>query len=329
MILLLGAGSYVGQAFARALRRRKGCFIPLSREALDYTRFEVLFDYVRKIQPELVINAEGYFEPLDGASAEFDRAGMLQANTLLPQTVARVCAMTHTELGHVSSGSIYTGAKIIVKGALRIEPDLSQPALLDLFKRDPQGLLGFSETDTPNASFHSHPCTFASGTKALAEEVIRDQPNCFVWRLRLPFNERDDPDNVLSRLQASSDLPDTIHSASHLDDCVTACIELWERRAAFGTYNVVNPGAITHRQVSELVQRFRKPAPGWENVICSSSTGAPMLQRGCLLDTAKLRHAGVSLRPLQQAIIDALENWQEPARPPAPSSPKLRVLASP
>jgi len=57
MILLLGATGYIGQAFARALRRRKDSFIPLSRNAFDYTRFEFLFDYVRKIGPDLVINA--------------------------------------------------------------------------------------------------------------------------------------------------------------------------------------------------------------------------------------------------------------------------------
>jgi dTDP-4-dehydrorhamnose reductase len=57
MILLLGATSYVGQTFARALRRRKDSFIPLSRNAFDYTRFEFLFDYIRKVRPELVINA--------------------------------------------------------------------------------------------------------------------------------------------------------------------------------------------------------------------------------------------------------------------------------
>ena len=62
MILLLGATGYIGQAFARALRSRRECFIPLSREAFDYTSFELLFDYVRKIKPDLVINAAEFVE---------------------------------------------------------------------------------------------------------------------------------------------------------------------------------------------------------------------------------------------------------------------------
>ena len=59
LTLLLGATGYIGQAFTRELRRRGSCFIPLTRSAVDYTCFEQLFDYVRKMKPEFVINAAG------------------------------------------------------------------------------------------------------------------------------------------------------------------------------------------------------------------------------------------------------------------------------
>ena len=53
MILLLGATGYVGQAFASELRRRGHSFIPLTRKAIDYTRFEE-DDIVTKIAPKVV-----------------------------------------------------------------------------------------------------------------------------------------------------------------------------------------------------------------------------------------------------------------------------------
>jgi short-subunit dehydrogenase len=46
MTLILGATGCIGLAFARELRRRGQWFIPLSRHALEYTRFELLFDNV-------------------------------------------------------------------------------------------------------------------------------------------------------------------------------------------------------------------------------------------------------------------------------------------
>jgi len=59
MILLLGASGYVGQVFSSELRRRRRSFIPLTRQAIDYTSFDVLFNYVRKIKPEFIIQCGG------------------------------------------------------------------------------------------------------------------------------------------------------------------------------------------------------------------------------------------------------------------------------
>ena len=166
MVLLLGATGYIGQAFARALRRRKDAFIPLSLGAFDYTRFDDLFDYVRKVQPELLINAEergglecwndgllvgaggnaateGWSDGVMKAAsadsnhlsnapafqhsrtpAESERMEILQANTVLPQTIAHVCDLTRTPWGHVSSGSIYFGAKTLENGNIWSLKDL-------------------------------------------------------------------------------------------------------------------------------------------------------------------------------------------------------------
>ena len=60
MILLLGATGYIGEAFARALRDRKQEFIALSRKQFDYTRFDVLLEFLRKNRPTFLVNAAGY-----------------------------------------------------------------------------------------------------------------------------------------------------------------------------------------------------------------------------------------------------------------------------
>src|SRR6266567_2244311 len=127
MILLLGANGYIGQAFAGELRRRGSGFIPLSRGAFDYTRFELLFHYVRKMTPELVINAAGYPGWPNVDACELARKETFQANTLLPQMIARVCRATNTPLGHVSTGCLYSGAKVFENGETRVETDLNGP----------------------------------------------------------------------------------------------------------------------------------------------------------------------------------------------------------
>ena len=315
MILLLGATTYVGQAFARLLRGRNDPFVPLSRHTLDYSRFELLFDYVRKIKPDLVINADELSDKPNANSSDTDCLSMLQANTLLPQVIARVCSMTKTMLGHVSSGSIYTGSKVLEEGSLRTEEDLRLPSARAAFALHPETFLGFTELDAPNFSFKQPPCTFYSGTKALAEEALRDSP-AYIWRLRLPFNERDEPDNFLSQLQDGFKSQDSVNSVSHLEDCVGACLDLWERRAPIGIYNVVNPGPVRTVEVLQLIHRSERTKRPLrlllyepEPVSCSEGAARP----DCILDCSKLLRAGVKLREAKRAVAHSVQNWEPQA----------------
>jgi len=160
LTLLLGATGYIGQAFTRELRRRGSCFIPLTRSAVDYTCFEQLFDYVRKMKPEFVINAAGHMGKPNVDACELEREETLWGNTLLPQTVARVCLMTNTPWAHISTGSIYSGAKIVDSSGTRIVRDLNTPEMRCLFDLNPGLFYGFTERDEPNFSFRSAPCNF-------------------------------------------------------------------------------------------------------------------------------------------------------------------------
>lgn len=311
MILLLGASGYIGRAFASELRRRGHSFIPLTRRAFDYTRFDFLFDYLRTMRPVFVINAAGYGGNFSGEISEGEREKMMAANAILPQMIARVCLMTKTPWGHVSSGSIYSGAKVQKDQSIGVERDLGRADLLELFGAHPENFRGFTELDEPNFSFHSAPCDFFSGTKALAEEAIRDLGQCYIWRLRLPFNERDETCNWLSRMQSEPEIPDNIDSLSHLEDCVKACLDVWEMRAPFGIYNVTNPGAITSRRISEEMQRVLKTP---SQPIAQRSPASKILQSHCILDTGKLLKTGIKLRPIAEAFDDCLDRLRVASR---------------
>ena len=153
MILLLGASGYIGQAFALELQRRGQKFIPLARHKTDYSRFDVLLKLLEQCQPEFVINAAGYTGKPNVDACETARADTLAGNALLPQTIAHACALAGIPWGHVSSGCIYSGAKVTVGGRTRVEKDLSKPELHALVEKSPEHIHGFIETDPPNFSF--------------------------------------------------------------------------------------------------------------------------------------------------------------------------------
>jgi dTDP-4-dehydrorhamnose reductase len=312
MILLLGGTGYIGQAFKHELQRRQRPFISLSRRELDYGRFDSLLEYLKTQQPEFVVNAAGFTGKPSVDACETARADTLAGNTLLPQTIAHACAALKIPWGHVSSGCIYSGAKIKSARRVRVEKDLMRPDLRALLEQSPESVLGFTESDTPNFSFRDGPCSFYSGTKALGEEAISGVGQSYIWRLRIPFDERDSARNYLSKIQRYAKVYDNVNSISHRADYASACLDLWEKRAEFGIYNVTNPGLVTTRQVIGMIEKILKPAKNfefWANDEEFYKIAARTPRSNCVMDISKLLAAGVKIRPVGEALEYSLRNW--------------------
>jgi len=317
MILLLGATGYIGQAFAAALRERGQPFTTLSRHQTDYTRYEVLLQFLREAKPSFLINAAGYTGTHNVDACDTAKADTRSGNTRLPQTLAHACLATNTPWGHVSSGCIFSGAKIVEGGKNRVEKDLTKPELKELAERNPAAIRGFTETDEPNFTFRSPPCSFYSGTKALAEEAIAGVGQSYIWRLRIPFDEFDNPRNYLSKIQRYTKVYDNVNSISHRADFVRACLDLLERRAPFGTYNVTNPGFVTTRQVVSMIGKILRPVRPfefWKHDAEFYRLAAAPPRAIWVMDVSKLAAAGVNIRPVEEALEASLQNWKREKR---------------
>jgi len=313
MILLLGASGYIGAAFAKELQQRKVDFIPLARKQADYTRFDLLLEFLKAKKPAFVINAAGYTGKPNVDACELHKADTLQGNTLFPQTVAHACAAAVIPWGHVSSGCIYSGAKIVENGKARTEKDFTKPELRALVEKTPQSIHGFTETDTPNFSFRDGSCSFYSGTKALGEESIENIGQSYIWRLRIPFDEFDNARNYLSKVQRYQKVYDNVNSISHRADFVKACLDTWELRAPFGIYNVTNPGFVTTRHVVEQIEKVLKPKRKFEFWASDEEfykIAAKTPRSNCVMDVSKLLAAGVKIRSVEEALGDSLKNWK-------------------
>ena len=191
MIYLLGGSGYVGSAYQALLQRKGLPFRNVRRADFDYTNQAALTDLLRREKPAFLINAAGYTGKPNVDACELHKSECLMGNAVLPGTVASACADAGVPWGHVSSGCIYTGAR-------------------------PDGT-GFTETDTPNFTFRTNNCSFYSGTKALGEEALAGTPSLYVWRLRIPFNQVDNPRNYLTKLLRYSTLLEAANSISQLD----------------------------------------------------------------------------------------------------------------
>src|SRR5436190_8217979 len=138
MIILLGASGYIGQAFAQLLKERGEPFFAPARKDLDYTRFDALLKLLREKRPVFLINAAGYTGKPNVDACETAKADTLQGNTLFPETVAHACLAEKVPWGHVSSGCIYSGAKVALDGGVKVEKDLTVARLHEQAEKHPE-----------------------------------------------------------------------------------------------------------------------------------------------------------------------------------------------
>lgn len=287
MIYLLGGSGYVGHAYQALLTRKGIPFRNLRRAELEYSDPHVLAAALKRDQPEFLINAAGYTGKPNVDACETHKDECLFGNAVLPGRIARACNEAGVPWGHVSSGCIYNGARADGKG--------------------------FSEEDTPNFTFRSPPCSFYSGTKALGEEVLKGQPNVYIWRLRIPFDHVDNPRNYLTKLMKYKRLLDATNSISQLDEFVAATFACWEKRIPFGTYNVTNPGHITAHEITEIMLR-RGVGPKQFDFFRDETEfmklAAITPRSNCTMTSAKLEAQGIRLTEVHEAVDQALRQWK-------------------
>jgi len=286
MIYLLGGSGYVGQAYQKLLTAKGIPFKNLQRQSLDYTDVATLVEALKADKPEFLINAAGYTGKPNVDACETDKTNCLFGNAILPGRIAEACEITNTPWGHVSSGCIYTGAR--------------------------EDGTEFTEADTPNFTFRQNNSSFYSGTKALGEEILKDTPNVYLWRLRIPFDNIESPRNYLTKLIRYENLLEASNSISELNEFVAATFACWEKRIPFGTYHVTNPGYVTTHEVVELIQ---------ESGVCTKTfnffkdesefmkKAAKTPRSNCIMSSGKLAAAGITMTPVKEAIAEALKNW--------------------
>jgi dTDP-4-dehydrorhamnose reductase len=262
--------------------------------------------------PRLVINCAGFTGKPNVDACESQRTETILGNIALAQTVAQACDAAGVRLGAISSGCIYTGAHFQNdEGAWTVREDLNAPDLDFLLTSRSLKVRGFDEDDAPNFTFENG-SSFYSGTKAIAEKVLSAFPTTYVWRLRMPFEERDHPRNSLSKLQTYPKLYQNWNSLSHLGDFACACLQIWEAGLPGGAYNVVNPGYVSTREVVALIKKIRRP--DWEPVFWRDETefyqkAALARRSNCILSTSELVRNGIQIRDLATALEDSIRNW--------------------
>ncbi len=282
MYIILGKNGYIAEAIVKELTSRDLPHVAWSRSDVDYTDLKELKYNLYILGDDLhIINCAGYIGKPNVDACELAKADCIEGNVLLPLMLAQLCCEKKYEFTQISSGCIYGGYE-----------------------------KHFTEKDAPNFDFQNG--SFYSGTKALAEKVVlQNNPNSYVFRLRIPFDEYESPRNYLTKLLSYDTLLDVENSLSHRADFAKYVMELIEQKVPHGIYNVTNKGSVTTRDVVQLIKKYNlsnKDFKFFDNLESfGKETVAP--RSNCVLDTTKIEQY-IKIRTAQEALEDALSKYK-------------------
>ena len=284
MRLLVIGGGYIGGAFIERIRllgyerpyylTHNELVKPLDA-ALNWEKFDA------------VINCAAYIKDGRADACEENKADTLLGNLVLPARVADVCASNNVPLLHVSTACMYNGSK------------------------DGRG---WTEKDAPQLSWRARSdCGTYVASKQLAEEAVSSACDAWIARVRLPFDNIDNPRNYLSKIRNYDKVYDNVNSLAHRGEFVNACLKMIKNRVPFGTYNVLNKGAIWAHDICDMMNRIPKLSKQFvywdEEEFMSKVAKTP--KSNCTLSVKKLLDTGIQMRHVGEAVEESLKNWTE------------------
>lgn len=278
-VLLLGASGYFGTGFAEELERR--CITPVVISHRDFWSIKT----PKLDGAQLVINCAAFITRPSVDFCEDHKVECVRGNLLFPVRVCQSCERFGIPLIHLSTGCLYNGEN---------------------------GGWGWSENDAPQLTFDTGAGMYVS-CKEIAERIISQYDKAYCLRIRLPFDNLDDPRNLLTKLQTYPEIVDETQSITHRRDFVDAALDLWEKQAPFGVYNCTSPGHLSYRNICERINKILYNGRKEFRFISTEEFDkrvARTIKSRCVLSVKKLADAGIKMRPVDDAIDDSLRNWK-------------------
>lgn len=290
MIILFGSNGYIGSEFKKQLQELKSSTMTVFYWPNSHKTTMCDLDKWHKDRgyPSIkaVINAAGYTGKPNVDACEINKEETLHGNVIWPQILTDWCALRDIPLGHVSSGCIYQGT------------NNGKP---------------FTEEDEPNFTWTKNNGSFYSGTKAIGETVVSKWEKHYIWRLRIPFEENDNPRNYISKMIKYEKLLQAENSISNKQEFVSACIQTIIKKVPYGIYNITNTGHLT---TDKLVEKLKNTiAKNKEFKLIDEKelySGIASAKRSnCIMDNKKLLSVGINMRNVDEAIDFCLNNWKK------------------
>jgi dTDP-4-dehydrorhamnose reductase len=165
---------------------------------------------------------------------------------------------------------------------------------------------GFTENDKPNFFGSSY-----SVVKGYTDELMHlfedTTLNC---RIRMPISSKVDSRNFITKITSYKKICSVPNSMTVLDDILPVIVDMSARKTT-GTYNMTNPGLISHNEILQMYKNIVDPDFKWTNFTAEEQ--AKILASGRsnnYLDTTKLQKLYPELKNIKDSVQDILLRYK-------------------
>ena len=236
-----------------------------------------IFTQIEEYNPEIVINGVGKTGRPNIDWCEEHKDETFFSNVTVPSLMAEACAETETYMAHIGSGCVYETNRC--------------------------SGIGFSENDKPNFKG-----SFYSRTKIFAENILSEYDNILQLRIRMPIDNIPSPRNLIDKLIGYKKVINVPNSITYIPDFITVAKKLMDMHET-GIFNVVNTGAITHKEILEMYQQIVDPDYIMAEFIPVEKLDTIAGRSNCILYPTRLEGKGIKIRHVLDAVEECMKGY--------------------
>jgi dTDP-4-dehydrorhamnose reductase len=277
-IIIIGKG-YLGSRFAEFFGERAALV------DVDITSLSALEAVIIEYTPDCLINAAGKTLTSDIEKSE-NKSTAFMVNVQGPANLAYLAHLYNFHLIQLSTCMVYGG---------------------------PVPEQGWRETDQIS------PVNYYAWTKAWADAELApfaERDHITILRIRTPLSAVSHPRNLLNKLQTFSSVVDEPSSLTVVEDLLVVIDQILSLKK-YGTFNVVNPGAISlYSIVIQLREAGLIPvdkhiqALTVEDLEKVNQAWGKASQPFPILNTDKLASIGIHMRDVQTAVTESIQQFK-------------------
>ena len=293
-ILVYGGKGWIGQQFIDIVKTKKDVTINTGKARAN--NYNQLLNDILEYKPTHIIsfigrthgNIDGtVYSTIDYLEQEGKLKENIRDNLFSPLLLAKICSEKNIHFTYMGTGCIF-------------KYDESHP-----YEKEENG---FKEQDTPN--FFGSSYSIVKGATDQLMFHLNDE-NCLNIRIRMPITNIDHPRNFITKIINYDKICSIKNSMTVLPEILPIIFDMMVDKHV-GTFNMTNPGLISHNEILTMYKEIVDPSFTWKNFTIEEQREILDSDRSNnYLNTEKLSFYFPNIKNIKDSVKIMLQNWKK------------------